>query len=95
MSFLVIPSSSREYIHVPVVGDYTEAMPVHVAIVAASVEPSADDWHAAVWESGTAKLLIGPGSTFGELDEGTYAAWVRVTASEERPVLRSGTVRIT
>ncbi len=95
MTILIVPSSSREYIHIPVAGDYTESMPVHVAIVAAGVEPDADDWNAAAWESGTAKLLIGPGSTFGELDEGTYAAWVRVTASEERPVMRSGTVRIT
>lgn len=95
MAITSIPSSSREYLHVAVEGDYTTSMPVEIAIVPYGVEPSDDDWAPAMWQDGKARILIGPGSTFGELDEGAYGVWVRVTTGEERPVIRSGPLRIT
>lgn len=95
MAITSIPSSSREYLHIAVSGDYSMSMPVELAIVPYGVEPDDDDWTTAAWVDGAARLLIGPGSTFGELDEGDYGAWVRVTTSEERPVIYSGIVKIT
>ncbi len=95
MAITSIPSSSREYLHITVTGDYTTSMPVELAIVPYGTEPGDDDWTAAAWVDGAARLLIGPGSSFGELDEGDYGAWVRVTTSEERPVVYSGIIKIT
>jgi len=90
-----IPSSSREYLHIGVIGDYTTTMPVDIAIVPIGIEPSDADWKPAAWHNGQARILIGPGSPVGELDEGMYGVWVRVTTAEERPVIRSGTIKIT
>ena len=63
--------------------------------ISVSVEPGDTDWHPAAWHDNRARILIGPGSAVGELDEGTYGVWVRVTTAEERPVIRSGTIKIT
>lgn len=95
MAITAIPSSSREYLHVTVTGDYTTAMPVEIAIVPYGIEPSDADWAPASWQGGQARILIGPGSAVGELDEGLYGVWVRVTTPEEAPVLHSGTIKIT
>lgn len=95
MAITSIPSSSREYLHITVTGDYTTSMPVEIAIVPYGVEPGDTDWHPAAWHDNRARILIGPGSAVGELDEGTYGVWVRVTTAEERPVIRSGTIKIT
>ncbi|TYK45177.1 hypothetical protein [Actinomadura decatromicini] len=92
---LIIPSTSREYIHVPVSGA-TADQPVELAVVdIGAEEPAEDDWVPAdVWDGSTAKLLIGPGGTL-LLADGAYRVWVRVTAEPEIPVLRSGLLRIT
>lgn len=92
---LVVPSVSLEYLHIPVTGA-TGAQPVELAVIdAGTEEPAAGDWMPAdAWDGTTAKLLIGPGGTL-ELTDGTYRVWVRVTASPEVPVIRSGLLRIT
>ena len=92
---LVIPSVSLEYLHVPVAGA-TGAQPVELAVIDSGVEePAEDDWMPAdEWDGTTAKLLIGPDGTL-ELEDGTYRVWVRVTATPEIPVIRSGLLRIT
>jgi hypothetical protein len=95
VAIMSIPSSSREYVRITVAGDYTTSMPVDIALVPYGVEPDDDDWTTAAWAGGAARLLIGPGSTFGTLDEGDYGAWVRVTTAEEQPVIYSGIVKIT
>jgi hypothetical protein len=95
MSFPCIPSSSVEYVSVPVTGDYTESMTVQMAIVAYGVEPGTSDWKTAAWDDGNARILLGAGTAVGELDEGMYGVWVKVTATGEAPVMYSGGIRIT
>jgi hypothetical protein len=92
---LIIPSVSREYLHVPVTGA-TGSQPVDLAVIdEGAEEPAEGDWMPAdEWDGTTAKLLIGPGGTL-ELEDGTYRVWVRVTATPEVPVIRSGLLRIT
>lgn len=95
MGFACIPSSSVEYVRTAVTGSYTTAMPVHMAVMPLGVEPDAGDWHAAEWDDGHAKIKIGPGTDVGELPEGIHTVWVRVTALDETPVMRAGSIRIT
>lgn len=92
---LLIPSVSKEYVHVPVTGA-TVSDPVELAVIDYTAEePTTDDWQPAdAWDGTTAKLLIGPGGT-AELANGTYRIWVRVTATPEVPVIRAGLLRIT
>ena len=95
MSIPCYPSSTVEYVPVPVTGDYTLSTPVHMAVVPYGVEPGEDDWHAAAWDGGYAKVKIGAGSNVGQLDEGTYGVWVKVTAADEQPVMNAGPIRVT
>lgn len=91
---LRIPSTSKEYLHVPVTGA-EGSMPVEIAVVASTLEePASGDWKAAVWDGTDAKVLIGPGTSL-VLANGLYRAWVRVTASPEMPVIRAGLLKIT
>ena len=92
---LTIPSISREYIHIPI-GGGSMSTPVEIAVIDDDTEePTEADWHNAdVWDGTTAKLLIGPGGTL-ELDDGVYRVWVRVTATPEIPVIRSGLLEVT
>ncbi|TDD97617.1 hypothetical protein [Actinomadura rubrisoli] len=92
---LSIPSTSKEYLHIPVTGG-TLSTPVDIAVIAATAEePTSGDWKPAdVWDGAVAKLLIGPGGTV-PLADGVYRVWVRVTATPEIPVLRSGLLEIT
>lgn len=92
---LCIPSSSIEYIRVPVTGDFTTSMTVNMAVVAYDTEPGPGDWKPAAWDDGNAKVKIGSGTPVGELNEGQYGVWVKVSAAEETPVLYSGAIRIT
>jgi hypothetical protein len=61
-------------------------------------EPVSADWKAATWSSSGgsyyAEIVIGPGSTYGELTPGFYSAWVRVTALTETPVKTSSALQI-
>ena len=89
------PSSTVEYVPVPVTGTYTSSTPVHMAIVPYGAEPGPGDYHPASWDNGHAKIRIGAGTDVGELDEGLYGVWVKVTATTEQPVMYSGAIRIT
>lgn len=92
---LSIPSTSKQFIGVPVTGGYTNSTPVDIAVVAAAVdEPASGDWKTAVWDSGQAKILIGPGTSL-PLADGIYRVWVRITSTAETPVIPSGLIRIT
>ncbi|MEV0830873.1 MULTISPECIES: hypothetical protein [Streptosporangiaceae] len=70
-------------------------MTVQMALVPYSIEPDTSDWKTAQWDGGYAKVKIGAGSTVGALTEGTYGVWIRVTTTDEIPVLYAGAVRIT
>lgn len=88
---LRIPQASKQYVYAPVTAaSDPSALPVSIAIVAVGVEPQPLDFKTADWEPTTtkARLLIGPGSTFGELPAGNYTVWVKVDGSVEDPVMR-------
>jgi hypothetical protein len=95
MSIPCYPSSTVEFVPVSVTGDYTDSTPVHMAVVPYGIEPGSDDYHAAEWDNGYAKVKIGAGSDVGELDEGRYGVWVKVSAANEVPVMEAGSIRIT
>lgn len=97
-AILCVPSTSKEFVHVPITASVSNlaSYPVDMAVVAYGAEPASGDWKTAAWDSGVAKILIGPGSSaVGALVEGIYGVWVRITTVEEEPVLYSGAVRIT
>ena len=93
---LSIPSTSVQYVHVPITGtDLDGGEPVAMAVIATTAEePATGDWKTANWDAGSARILIGPGTDL-QLADGIYRVWVRVTASPEIPVIRSGLLRIT
>lgn len=91
MPDLRIPQSSKQYIYAPISATTSPtSLPVYIAIVAVGVEPQTADFKVADWEPSTtkARLLIGPGSTLGELPAGNYAVWVKIDGSVEDPVIR-------
>jgi hypothetical protein len=91
---LRIPSTSKEYLKIPVTGADSD-MPVEIAVVAATVEePAAGDWKTAAWDGTDAKVLIGPGTSLA-LANGIYRVWVRITATPELPVVRGGLLKVT
>lgn len=96
MDPLRISSLSKEYLFFWVAGALgTED--VDVAFIQAA-EPESGDWKTASWENvvpagADAQILIGPGTT-AALADGTYHAWVRVTALTEQPVRYSGPIVI-
>lgn len=99
---MVIPQSSLVRMFVPVHGpagvDLT-AFPVELALVPEGAEPTDGDYHAASWvvpEAGDApepSLVIGSPTGVPYLAS-NYMAWARLTAADERPVLKAGRVRI-
>jgi hypothetical protein len=93
-----IPASSRQYVYIgvnppPGIPDVT-VYPAEVALVPDNgAEPLDGDYHAASWIRGEAALLVGPGG--GTVyAPGDYMLFGRITAGAERPVMRSGRVRI-
>jgi hypothetical protein len=88
-----IPSSSTEYLHVPITGA-TDSMPVELAIIGRTGEPVDADWKSAIWDGADAKILIGPGTSLA-LTDAVYSVWARVTAPPEKVVLKAGLLRIT
>ncbi|MET7975743.1 hypothetical protein ABZW44_22410 [Streptomyces mirabilis] len=95
---MVIPASSTEYLHVPVTApagvDLTGA-PVRIAVVAHRVNPADSEWQTAAWDSGSARILIGPGGDL-ELAPGDYRVWVNVDpAGSENITRRSGILTVT
>jgi len=97
-----IPRESREYLPVAVVADQDlTSLPVSMQVLPSGVRPSEDGWVDAVWDTdddGTtiAKVLIGPGTSFDLSDApGTYIPWVRITTSQEEPVIEGDPIDIT
>ncbi|NRQ31291.1 hypothetical protein HII36_05490 [Nonomuraea sp. NN258] len=94
-----ISSLSREWLPIFVRGA-TATEQVEIAFTAPGAEPVEGDWHAAEWKPGsvtdkgaTARILFGPGGTASRPD-GTWQAWVRVTAQLEKPVLPAGLIDV-
>jgi hypothetical protein len=93
---VVVPSSSLLFHSMPVssttVPDPTSKL-VSMAVMPLGQEPEAADFKTASWMTLPAgvtarcQLLIGPASTVGELPEGVYRLWAKVTATPEIPVL--------
>lgn len=98
-TMITIPSTSIEYVHAPITGDFTTSMTVQMAIITADTEPVTGDWKTAAWDgtdgNADAKILIGTGTSVGALTEGVYGVWVKITATPEIPVICSGRIRIT
>ncbi len=94
-----ISSLSREWIPFFVRGaSGTEE--VEIAFTAPGVEPVEADWNDAEWNPASvtahgadARILFGPGGTTFR-PEGTYQAWVRVTAPPQQPVLPAGLIDV-
>jgi len=95
---MVIPAASTEYLHIPVTAptgvDLTVA-PVRIAVVAHRADPADNEWHTAAWDTGTARILIGPGSGL-ELTAGDYRVWINIDpAGSEDIVRKAGILSIT
>ncbi|MBT2234767.1 hypothetical protein [Nonomuraea sp. NEAU-A123] len=94
-----ISSLSREFLYIPVKGP-SGGEGVEVAFTNEAGEPTETDWHDATWDNHSAagadaKILVGPGGDGAvALPEGTYRAWVRVSALVEKPVLPGGLVPV-
>lgn len=86
-----VPASSKEYLHIPVT-DGSASIPAEIAVVTCD-KPEEGDWKTATWDSGSYKLLIGPGTDLA-LAAGIYTAWIRLDAPPELVVRRSGPVHV-
>jgi hypothetical protein len=99
MKLLAIPAQSKEYLKLPVTSpDSVAVLAVHMAVLPRGQDPGDNDWKTAEWVSSatTVRILIGPGSPdIGQLGEGIYVPWVKVTANPEIPVLEGIPFRIT
>lgn len=96
------PRETKEYVHVVVSGDTDlTALPVKMAVLPYGVRPVEADWQAAEWDTDTdgstiVKIRIGPGTTFDfSTSPGPKVPWVRVTTSQETPVLEGEPIRVT
>jgi hypothetical protein len=106
---LTLPHTTTEYVALPVsdspglTSAQLEALDVEAALIPGGGrldEPEEADWEAALWQTvgGTtyALLLVGTGSDFGALAEGTtYGAWVRISSTPELIVRYCGSVEAT
>ncbi|WP_405964832.1 hypothetical protein OG713_34855 [Streptomyces sp. NBC_00723] len=95
---MLIPASSTEYLHIPVTapaGVDLSGTTVRIAVVAHRNNPDDNEWHTASWDSGAARILIGPD---GEqtLSAGDYNVWVNVDPSGgENIIRRAGVLAVT
>ncbi|MFN2636887.1 MAG: hypothetical protein ABR585_07675 [Gemmatimonadaceae bacterium] len=94
------PRESAEYLPVVVTGDGDlNTLEVEMSVTAYGIRPTV--WEAAEWDvdddgATVAKVKIGPGSAFDfSASPGTKVPWVRVTSSEETPVLEGDPIQIT
>lgn len=96
-----IPRESKEYLAVAISGDQDlTSLPVSMQVLPNGVRPAEDGWVDAVWDTDNgriiAKVLIGPGTSFDLSGApGTYIPWVRITASQEVPVIEGDPIDIT
>lgn len=101
-----IRTDSVEYIYSTVTADHDiTGKNIEVALPLTGVGPTS--WYAATVESvqqtsaspprwqATYKLLIGPGTTVGQLAVGTYDWTFRLTDTPEKPVRKTGSVQVT
>lgn len=100
MNNIRISKLTKEYVKVPVSAKEAGAVvnPTNPALVVEMAFTTGADpivWSAAAWETDGstyfARILVGGVGTLAtvELAPGVYVAWVRVTATPERPVLRA------
>lgn len=95
-----LPRISREYIYVPeitVFGDAVDpvTLPVTVAVIPVETLPVDADWKAAEWvDSSTVRFLVGPGTAIVR-GVGSYAIWLRVQGAVEEPRRRVDTLVVT
>lgn len=92
---LVMASTTREYVHIPVPGSDALTTPPEIAFTLTADEPEEDARHEGAWVEGSARLLIGPDGGDVQLPDGRYHIWVRFTAGAERPVRKAGQLFIT
>ncbi|MFF9279532.1 hypothetical protein [Streptomyces griseosporeus] len=87
----VIPASSTEYLHVPVTATPADTdltgTPVRIAVVAHTATPAEIEWRIASWDSGAARLLIGPG-TDTVLLPGDYRVWIHIDPPGSESIVR-------
>lgn len=66
---------------------------VSVAVMPRGQDPEAGNFKTAEWKTDlpfkAAQVMVGPGSAVGQLAEGTYKLFTKVTATPEIPVLES------
>jgi hypothetical protein len=74
-------------------GDVTQYVCEAALIHDDGSEPADADYHPATWIGAEVALLVGPGGGV-EYAAGDYMAFARITAGAERPVMRSGRVRV-
>lgn len=100
MNNIRISKLTKEYVRVPVAAKENGVVvdptnPVLTVEMAFTTGADPSVWSAAGWETdGTtyfARILVGGPSTGAavELAAGTYVAWVRITDTPERPVVRA------
>ncbi|MFD9564357.1 hypothetical protein [Streptomyces sp. NPDC059994] len=88
---MLIPSSSTEYLHIPVTapaGTDLTAAPVKIAVVAHADNPSGAEWKTAEWVDGAARLLIGPDGGALTLTRGSYRVWIAIDSPGPENVIR-------
>jgi hypothetical protein len=73
--------------------DPTVYVPQACLIPDDGTEPAEADWKPATWINGEVALLVGPGGGI-IYPQGSYMAFARLDAGTEKPVMRSGRVRI-
>ena len=95
---MVIPASSTEYLHVPVTlpaGVDADDTPARIAVVAHRNNPADSEWHAAEWDGGDVRILIGPGTGI-VLAAADYRVWINLDPpGSEDVVRRAGILTIT
>ncbi|MEU1778115.1 hypothetical protein ABZ545_01355 [Streptomyces abikoensis] len=92
-----IAVTSTEYVHVPIAATLdgsvvTLTTPPKLAFLTTSGNPAPGDWLTGQWQSGTARLLVGPVGGAITLAAGEYSVWVTWAAAAETPVYRAGTI---
>jgi succinyl-CoA synthetase alpha subunit len=95
---VLIPAASTEFLHVPVAApsgtDLTGAA-VRIAVVAHRADPADDEWQEAAWVSGSARILVGPGSGT-VLEPGDYRVWINIDPPGAESIVRkSGVLSVT
>jgi hypothetical protein len=71
-------ASDTRYLRIPVTppaGVDLSTAPVKIAVVSHRTNPTAAEWHPAVWDSGNARILIGPGGAVAPT-RGDWRVWI-------------------